>query len=134
VILACLAYVIIGVVTAALAGSAASPAGTTSWRLAGWGLSLAVFIVHLVASRRRGSGSLGGAAARVALAVAVGALVLAVAGPVRSHWGEPEIARVAALSIVLWPLLTGLPAFVAALAGGYLIDRFARPTSSAQSR
>ncbi len=127
---AALAYVLVGITTAALAGAAASPVGTKSWRLAGWALSLAVFLAHLVFARRRSARSLG-AAARVALAVAVAALVLAVVGPVRGHWGEPNIGRVVLLSIVVWPLMTGIPAFVVAFAADRVFDRITRRASGA---
>jgi hypothetical protein len=129
VVAASLAYVMVGIITAGLAGAAASLAATKAWRLAGWALSLAVFMVHVVASRHRQPGSPLGAAARVAIAVAVAALVLAIVGPVRGHWGEPAIGRVALLSVVLWPLMTGIPAFGVAVAVGHVIDRIGRRAS-----
>jgi hypothetical protein len=122
VLLASVAYVVIGVGTAALAGIATSPAGVKGWRLAAWLLSLAVFGIHVASARRRPGGR-SSAALEVALAVALGAFGVAALGPVRSHWGEPHLMRVALLSLIAWPLLTGVPAFGAALVAGYLIDR-----------
>ena len=130
-IVAAVAYALVGITTAALAGAAGSPAGTKGWRLAGWVLSLAVFLAHVVASRRRSTSSPLRAAARVALAVAIAALVLAIVGPVRGHWGEPSTGRVVLLSVVVWPLMTGLPGFVVAYAAGRLFDRIARRASGA---
>ena len=115
------AYVLIGVGTAALAGMATSPGAVKGWRLAAWLLSLGVFGMHLASERRRHHRALA-VATRVALGVALGALGLAAFGPVRSHWGEPSRLKLIVLSLVAWPLLTGLPAFVVALIGGRLLD------------
>jgi hypothetical protein len=61
----------------------------------------------------------------VATAVALGSFLLAVAGPLRSHWNSPDVGRTAVLSVVVWPLLTGVPAFlITALARSVL-----RPSS-----
>ena len=123
-LLAAIAYAIVGVVTAALAREAASAGMRTVWRLAAWLLSLAVFLGHLVYERFRLGKSTRDAAARVALAVAFGAFILAVAGPVRSHWHANDLWRTAVLSLIAWPVLTGVPAFLAALAAGAILDRF----------
>ena len=47
IILASIAYAVIAVVTAALAATAASPAGVKGWRLAAWVLGLVVFAAHI---------------------------------------------------------------------------------------
>lgn len=126
IILAAFAYVVIGVGAAALAGAAASKPGTTAWRLTAWVLSIVVFGIHLGDSCLRRRVPLRRSAFQVAVAVALGAFVLAAVGPVRAHWSSNDTARVALLSLVAWPVLTGLPAFAAALVGGYLIERTAR--------
>ena len=113
VLLAGITYVTIGLVTAALNGP----------RLLAWILSGAVFLCHAIIARPRDGRSLVNAAMQVALGAAVGAFLLALLGPVRSHWGEPNHARLILLSIVAWPLLTGLPAFAVALAVEHLIAR-----------
>lgn len=122
VVAAALAYLVIGVVTAYLAGVATSIPVRTAWRLIAWGLSLVVFVVHLLRERRRAPGTAFTAALRSAAGVALGAFAVAAAGPMRAHWGQADQWR-AALALVLWPLLTGVPAFLAALAGGALILR-----------
>lgn len=121
-ILAGLAYVVVGVVTAELAGAAGSARGRTAWRLAAWLLSLAVFIGHIMYDRG-GERSAGRTALHVAAAVALGAFGLALAGPVRSHWGAADFSRAVVLSVVVWPILTGIPAFVVALAAASLLRR-----------
>lgn len=130
-LMAAVAYLLIGAGTAALAGMTSSPAGVKGWRLAAWLLSLGVVARHFTSERRHGQRALN-VAARVALGVALGALLLAAFGPVRTHWGEPSRFEVAALSLVASPLLTGLPAFLVALIGGRVLDHMrARAQASA---
>lgn len=133
VLAASLGYVAVGMATAALAGGAATARGTTRWRLAAWVLSLAIFVIHLVASRRDRRASVPMGAFNVALAVALAAFVLAALGPVRSHWNDAHLIRVA-LSLVAWPVLTGLPAFVAALLGGHFVKRWSARTHTPPTR
>jgi hypothetical protein len=133
VLLASAAYIVVGIATAALAGMASSPSGVKAWRLAAWLLSLAIFGVQFAIERRRRLGRVN-VALSVALAVAIGAFVLAVLGPLRSHWGDPSRLKLALLSLVAWPVLTGIPAFLVALIAGFILDRVttgARPAQSA---
>jgi hypothetical protein len=58
----------------------------------------------------------------VAFAVALGAAGVAALGPLRAHWDEPTRLRLILLSVVAWPLLTGVPAFLVALFGRVLLD------------
>lgn len=113
VLVAGIIYVTIGIVTATL----------NAPRLLAWVLSGAVFLGHAIVVRPRDRRSVLGAAMHVALGAAAGAFLLALLGPVRSHWGEPNHARLILLSIVAWPLLTGLPAFAVALAVEHFIAR-----------
>jgi hypothetical protein len=125
-------YAVIGVVTGALAGSASSVDARDVWRLAGWVLSAVVFLVDLVYDRARVGGTPVASAARVAGSVALGAFLLAAAGPVRSYWGTERFWRVTLLSLVVWPVIAGVPAFVVGLAGGSIHRRMfagAEPSS-----
>ncbi len=124
------AYILVGSATAVLSGMASSPTTVKAWRLAAWLLSLVVFVAHLAVERRRRVPSLS-VARYVSGAVALGAMGVAAMGPLRAHWGEPERIRLALLSIVAWPILTGVPAFVVAFITGLLLDRVAqRPSDS----
>lgn len=124
-VLAALAYVVIGVATATFAGSATTPQIRTAWRLAGWLLSLAVFLLHLGYEHvRTGTSDVRGAL-RTAAAVALAAFVLAVVGPARTHLNASDFGRVVILSVVLWPIATGVPAFLVSLLGGMAIRRYA---------
>jgi hypothetical protein len=113
-----LAYLVVGLSTAYLARSASSIALRTVWRLAAWAVSLVLFVGQLLYERFRWRSSVRRAALHAALAVALGAFGLAAAGPVRSHWGAPDRWRAALLSLVLWPIVTGVPAFCVALVAG----------------
>jgi hypothetical protein len=115
-------YVLAGTGTAVLAGSASSPAAVKAWRLCAWLLSLVVFGFHFAGERRCRTRPVSGAM-YLASAVALGAVGVAALGPLRAHWSEPARLRLALLSIVAWPLLTGVPAFVVALSGRLLLDR-----------
>lgn len=114
------AYAAVGLGTAVLARGASAPAAVTAWRLAAWLLALAIFVLHFVAERRRHSRA-SRISLHVALAVAIGAFVLAALGPVRAHWAEPSRARLAVLSLVAWPILTAVPAFFVALVGALAV-------------
>jgi hypothetical protein len=122
-LVAAIIYAVVGLVTAYLARSAPSPQMRNAWRLAAWLLSLVTFVGHIAYEQVRLRSAVRNAAAHCAAAVALGAFALAVAGPVRTHWGAPDFWRVAVLSLPLWPILTGVPAFVVALVAGWILRR-----------
>jgi hypothetical protein len=116
------AYVVIGIVTADLASAATSTHGKSIWRFVAWGVSLVVFSTQLFAERVRLNNKTLTSALHTAAAVALGALVLAAAGPVRTHWGTDSEQR-ALIALLLWPALTGLLSFLVALGAGTLLGR-----------
>ena len=118
------AYLVANMGTAMLAGMAASPAAVKGWRITAWLLSLAIFGIHFASERRRHERRLR-VAAYVALAVAIGAFAVAAVGPLRGHWSEPSRLKLVLLSVVAWPVFTGVPAFVVALIAGFILDRAA---------
>jgi hypothetical protein len=122
-LLAAAMYAVVGIVTAYLARSAPSLQMRTTWRLTAWLLSLVTFLGHIAYEQVRLRSPVRITAARSAAAVALGAFALAIAGPVRSHWGAADFWRTAALSLPLWPVLTGVPAFVVALVAGSILRR-----------
>ena len=129
ILIAGASYVLIGTGTSILGASA----GAKAWRLAAWVLSLVVFVIHFVIERNGDSRRVR-VAARVALAVAIGALGVAALGPMRTHWADPARPRLVLLSLVAWPVLTGLPAFVVALLGGIVLDRLSSHPEASASR
>lgn len=121
-ILVALTYAVVGVATADFARSPTSQI-RTAWRLAAWLLSLVAFAGHIAYEQLRFRSTVRSTAAHTAAAVAVGAFLLAAAGPVRSHWGTTEFLRVSLLSLAVWPILTGVPAYLVALVIGMIVRR-----------
>jgi len=117
-LIAAVLYLVIGRVTASPAGS--SPSGRSLWRFAAWAVSLLVFAGHVIRERVQLGRNPGSAALHAAVAVAIGGLALAAAGPVRTHWGTETAGR-AGLALVTWPLLVGVPAFLAARVGAAVL-------------
>lgn len=62
----------------------------------------------------------------VALAVAIGAFGLAVAGMVRSLPTGSGVRPLWLLALVLWPAVTAVPAFLVAWIAGAALTRFPR--------
>ena len=109
------AYAVVGVAFAIPANSAASPHGRLAWRLAAWAACAAIFAAHLVDERIRLGGSPRRVACRVSAAVAIGAFALAARINLRSAGSHRGSAR-SALALVVFPVVTAVPAFVVAFA------------------
>ena len=127
------AVVLAGVMYAIIGVAFAWPAAHVRvWRLAAWLVSAAAFAVHIGYERfvlrhppRR-------AAWHVALAVALGAFGLALGAIIHSLSvvSTTEHRRLLLVALVAWPVLTGLPAFLVALAASTVLRRL---TGDAQS-
>jgi hypothetical protein len=112
-----IAYVVVGVTFATLAGQAGPNQMRVTWRLAAWAISAAAFAAHIGYEQVRLRSSPRTTAFHASLAVALGAFGLAVAVNVHASAASSEQhSRALALALVLWPALTALPAFLAALA------------------
>ena len=110
-------YVIVGRVFAAPATH------VQEWRLAAWlvcGVAFAAHIAYEHFSLRHPSRS---AAGHAAVAVAIGAFLLAVAGMINSLWTTSALRPIWFLAIFLWPAITAVPAFLAALVAGLILAR-----------
>ena len=117
-------YFAVGVVFGAFAGRAASNQGRVAWRWAAWALSGVVFGAHILYERARARGSPRTTALHASSAAALGAFGLAVAANVYTYTvGAREHALALALSLAIWPIMTALPAFVAALVAAIVFDR-----------
>lgn len=116
-------YAVVGVVSADLAGSAASP---FFWRRLAWLLSAAAFATHISIEHFRQRTSARTTAMRVSLAAALGACGLAAWANIRWWIATSSYRGSMLLSIVLWPLLVLIPAFVVALIGAIVLDRLYR--------
>ncbi len=117
-------YLVAGVTFAAL--SAASNQMRVTWRVAAWVISAAAFAAHIGYEQVRLRSSPGTTALHAALAVALGAFGVAVAANVHAQAAAIH-QRSVALALVLWPVLTALPAFVVALAAAAALARTRPP-------
>jgi multisubunit Na+/H+ antiporter MnhB subunit len=118
-------YLTAGLVFAALAGSAPSPALRTTWRAAAYLVSALVFAVHLRHERVRQGRPPLTSALHVSLGVALGACALALAANLHALSTPSANRGRLAVALVAWPLLTGIPAFVVAL----VVAKFSKSAS-----
>jgi hypothetical protein len=116
-------YVVAGLIAAALARSAASNQMRVAWRLAAWVISAAAFAAHIGYEQIRLRSSPRTTGLHAALAVALGAFAIAVAARLHSQ-------HFPAFALVVWPVLTALPAFVVALAAAAVLTRVRRGKQS----
>jgi hypothetical protein len=114
-ILVAVVYAVIGIVFGLLDDST-DPHHVRLWRLGAWVVSAAVAAVHIGYEHYRLRGSPGAAALHVAGAVALGAFGLALAANVHSMFVTTHGQRsLLLLALVAWPVITAVPAYVAAL-------------------
>lgn len=109
-LLAGAAYLIIG-----LGFSTLARLGGPAWRPAAWGLSAVVFGLHIRRELARPGASSGARAFHAAVGVALGAFGLALVATLRAVL-TAQFRFGFILALAAWPLLTGVPAFVAAWA------------------
>ena len=122
-LLVAVAYAAIGIVFAALAVDANH---VRVWRLAAWLASAVVAAAHMWYEQYRLGSSPRPTALHAAGAVALGAFGLALAANV--HWlvAGTHGQRPPLLALPVWPVVTALPAFLAALAIAAVLARFGR--------
>ncbi len=117
------AVILVGVVYFVVGFVFALPSGHVRWwRLAAWVVSGAVYAAHIGYEHFRLSNSPRTTALHAAMAVAVGAFLLAVAATVHAVM-VPSHAPYwrFLLALMLWPIFTAVPAFLVALAGAALL-------------
>jgi hypothetical protein len=119
-------YFVIGMVFATLPRSVISDHGRVAWRLTAWLVSAALYAAHIAYEHWRLGNAARSMAMHVAIAVAVGGLGLAVAGFVNSLLIASHREASWLLALLLWPLVTALPAFLVALVAGAVLARFRR--------
>ena len=102
------------------------PAGhVRAWRLAAWLASAALYEAHLGFEHFTLGNRSRAAASHAAVAVAVGALGLALWGMIRSLLLTGSLRPTWLLALVAWPAITAIPAFVVALAASAALARLA---------
>lgn len=85
------------------------------WRLAAWIVSAIVFAIHICYEHFRLRNSTRTVAAHASMAAALGAFALSVAANIHALRTGAGNGRLLLLSLVLWPFITAVPAFLAAL-------------------
>src|SRR5438067_11006333 len=111
-LLAAFAYVIIGLVSASLANTAPSGPVRTMWRASAFVISAIVFVAHIAREHFRLRSSPSTTALHTSLAVALGAFGLAAAAVVHSQGIPTANHRMLRLSLLIWPIMLGMPAYV----------------------
>ena len=110
-------YLVVGRLFAAPATS------VQEWRLAAWMVCDVAFVAHIAYEHFRLRHSPLLVASHAALAVAIGALLLALAGMTNSLWTNSALRPIWLLALVLWPAFIAVPAFFVALAAGAILAR-----------
>ena len=120
-------YAIVGIVFGALANPSLSHQAVVMWRLAAWLVSAAAFAAHLGYEHFRLRSTPLRAALHVAMAVALGAFLLAVWVIVHGHWGaSSHQSRFAPWALVVFPVVTGAPAFLVGFVAVAVLARMRR--------
>ena len=101
-----------------------------AWRLAAWTVCGLVFAVHIAYEHFKLRHSPRLIALHAAVAVAIGAVLLAVAAMTYSLLVTSAIRPIWFLALVLWPAITAVPAFLVALMVATVLARL-RPSADA---
>lgn len=96
------------------------------WRLAAWVVSAIVYASHICYEHFRLRHPPRSAALHVAIGAGVGAFGLAAAATVRSLLIGRGNLHLLRLALVLWPVITGIPAFLVALTSSSIVARLQR--------
>jgi hypothetical protein len=112
------AVIVVGVTYALVGVTFAWPVNHGhAWRLAAWGVSAAAYAAHIWYECVGHRNAPRRAALHVALAAALGAFGLAVAATIHSLSvvSSNQQRRLLLIALVVWPIMTGLPAFLVGL-------------------
>ena len=94
------------------------------WRLAAWLLSAGVYAAHIWYEHFTLRNAPRNTALHVGTAVGIGGLALAVAAMIHSLFVPPNYPRSRfLLALVVWPIVTAVPAFLVALVVGAVLAR-----------
>ena len=128
--LVALIYLVAGLAFGALANTAASHRMVVTWRAAAYVVSAVAFAAHIAYEHSNLRDPPVRSALHAAIAVAFGAFGLAIAANIHSLRVASSHHRALALSLIIWPLLTGVPAFVVAVAAtsGWRLARSGKRT------
>ena len=113
VILFGMVYLVVGV---AFPNPSAANKMQFMWRLAAWSTCAVAFAMHIGLEHFRLRNSPRTTALHVALSVAVGGFGLAAAANIHALTAGTGNRRLLALALLIWPIITAVPAYVVALA------------------
>jgi hypothetical protein len=114
-LLVALVYLVAGLAFGSLAGSATSHQMRTTWRLLAWAVSAIAFAWQIWYEIFRLRSTRINAAIHITVAVALGAFGLAAAANIHAYRAGSAHKSSLAISLLAWPVLAGVPAFVVAL-------------------
>jgi uncharacterized protein (DUF486 family) len=126
VIILGVAYALDGIAFGLLAGWSASNQMRIAWRLSAWLTSAAAFAAHIWYEHARLRNSPRTTALHVSSAAALGAFLLAVAANLHAHFTGSGNYSLLASALLLWPLVTWVPAFLVAYATAAMLARWSR--------
>ena len=128
VLLLAAAYLLIGVAFASFSDLATTNAIHIMWRRLAWLVSGIGFAAHIGYGHFRLRNSPRTTAMHASIAAALGAGALAVAANVHEWKTASSYRPSIAISLIAWPLLTVVPAFVTAVVAAAVLNRwFRRP-------
>jgi hypothetical protein len=104
------------------------------WRLAAWIVSAAVYAAHIAYERFRIRSSSHSTALHVGVGAAMGAFGLAAAAIVHSVLSGTGNLPLLGLALLVWPLITGVPAYVVAFVLTEVLARVPRWRSTIRDR
>ena len=113
-------YLIVGV---AFPNPPASNKMQFIWRLAAWLICAVAFAIHIALAYFRFRNSPRTTALHAAVSVALGAFALAAAANIHALTAGTGNRRLLALALLIWPVITGVPAFVVAFVATALFAR-----------
>lgn len=93
------------------------------WRLAAWIISAVTFVCHILYEHFRLHNSTRRVALHTSTAVALGAFGLAVAANIHSLQTGTGNRQLLVLALVIWPIMSAVPAFVVAIAAEFVLSR-----------
>lgn len=117
-----LAYALVGIVFALPATQ------VKTWRLAAWAVSAAIYAAHITYESIRLGNPPRSTAVHTTLAAALGAFLLAVAAIAHSLFVQAGNLHLLILALVLWPIITAVPAFLVAFLAATALARLRRRT------
>jgi uncharacterized protein (DUF486 family) len=122
-------YCLDGIVFGMFAGLSKSPAMVFMWRLAAWVTCSVLFAGNIWYEYYRFKNAPFKTALHVSLASALGAFGLAVAANIHAQFVQSANQVLLTLSLIIWPFLTIVPAFIVAFAITSVLQYFYKKAS-----